>query len=306
MFFKNLLLFLFTESLSPNLADLEERLQQRRFQGCGSLELSHIGWVPPVGKGDSAPLVHATNGFLMVCLRREEKILPASVVNEVLADRVEEIESRRGTPVRRKEKDALRDEVMQDLLPRAFVHSKRAYAYIDPKGGWLVVDSASAKKADELTGLLRQCLGSLPIVPFATMQRPSVLMTSWLGEDGPPTGVTLDTDAELRSPEEDGGTVRCRNHDLGAPEIQNHLEAGKEAVKLALTYQDRLSLVLDESLTIKRLRFLDLVQEKAAEVDTDDPAERFDADFAVMALELAEFLPALAGMFGGANVEGVK
>jgi len=306
MFFKNLLLFLFTEPFPLDATDLDGRIRQRRFQGCGSLEPASLGWVPPTGKSDAASLVHAANGFLMICLRREEKILPAGVVNEVLADRIEEIESRRGTPVRRKEKDALRDEVMQDLLPRAFVHSKRTYAYIDPKGGWLVVDSASAKKADELTSLLRQCLGSLPVVPFATKYMPSTIMTHWLAEDGPPAGVVLDTDAELRSPEEDGGTVRCRKHDLGAPEIQNHLEAGKEVIKLALTYRDRIGFVLDEALTIKRLRFLDLVQEKAAEVDTDDAEERFDADFAVMTLELAEFLPALAGMFGGVNVERRK
>ena len=302
MWFKNLALLRFTEPFALNAAELEERLEQRRFQHCGSLDLASFGWCAPLGR-ETFPLVHATNGFLMICLQKEEKILPSSVVNEVVAERAQEIEDQRGNPVRRKEKDAIRDEVMQDLLPRAFSFSRRLYAYIDPKGGWLVVDSTSAKKTDELTALLRQCLGSLPVAPFATRERPSMAMTQWLGENGPPPGVTLESECELRSPEEDGGIVRCRKHDLGAPEIQNHLEAGKEVIRLAFTWSDRLSLVLDETLAVKRLRFLDMVQEAAAEVDTDDPAERFDADFAVMSLELAAFLPQLAEMFGGENLQ---
>jgi recombination associated protein RdgC len=302
MWFKNLALLRFTEPFALSAVELEERLAQRRFQHCGSLDLASLGWCAPLGR-DSHPLVHAANGFLMICLQKEEKILPASVVNEIVAERVQDIEDQRGQPVRRKERDSIRDEVTQDLLPRAFSFSRRTYAYIDPKGGWLVVDSASAKKTDELAALLRQCLGSLPVAPFATRERPSLAMTQWLGEGGPPPGVTLEDECELRSPEEDGGIVRCRRHDLSAPEIQNHLEAGKEVIKLAFTWSDRLSLVLDEALSVKRLKFLDLVQEAAAEVDTDDPAQRFDADFAIMSLELAAFLPQLAGMFGGDSLQ---
>jgi recombination associated protein RdgC len=60
-----------------------------------------------------------------------------------------------------------------------------------------------------------------------------------------------------------------------------------------------LSLVLDEALSVKRLRFLDLVQEAAADVETDDPAQRFDLDFSIMSLEIAAFVPVLTAMFGG-------
>lgn len=302
MWFKNLAVLRFAEPFTLTPEELEQRLQQRPFRHCGSLEPVSAGWAAPLGK-DSFPLVHDTSGFLMLCLQKEEKILPASVINEVVAGRVEEIEEAQGRPVRRKERDGLRDEVLQDLLPRAFSHSRRTYGYLDPKGGWLIVDSASTKKTDEFVSVLRQVVGSLPVVPWAVKERPGAIMTRWLTEDGPPVGVTLESECELRSPEEDGGIVRCRKHDLGAPEIQNHLEAGKEVIKLAFTWNDRLSLVLDEALSIKRLRFLDVVQEEAADVETDNPAERFDVDFSLMSLELSAFLPALAELFGGENLQ---
>lgn len=299
MWFKNLALLRFTDPFELSPEQLEACLAQRPFRHCGSLEPASLGWCPPLGR-EASSLTHVTGGFVMLCLQKEEKILPAAVIAEVVGQRVAEIEETQGRTVRRKERDAIRDEVLQDLLPRAFSFSRKTYGYIDPRGGWLVVDSPSARKTDEFVSLLRQVVGSLPVIPLATRDRPAAVLTSWLRESGLPPGITLESECELRSPDEDGGVVRCRRHDLGAPEIQNHLAAGKEVVKLALSWNDRLSLILDEELSIKRLRFLDLVQEEAAEVETDDWAARFDADFAVMSLQLAEFLPRLLDLFGGA------
>lgn len=301
MWFKNLALLRFTEAFTLTAEDIAQSLEARRFKPCGSLEPVSVGWTAPLGKDGDLPLVHAAQGYIMVCMMKEEKILPASVINEVLAERIEEIETSQGRQVRRKEKDTLRDEVMQDLLPRAFSHSRKLYAYLDPKGGWLIVDSASSKKTEELASLLRQCLGSLPVVPLTTRERPASILSGWLGENAVPPDITLESDCELRSPEEDGGVVRCRRHDLSAPEIQNHLEAGKEVVKLAVSWNDRLSFVLDDTLAVRSLRFLDVIQEEAADVDTSTYAERFDADFAIMSLELSQFLPRLLEWFGGEN-----
>jgi len=299
MWFKNLALLRFTEPFTLTAEELEQRLQTGRFRPCGSLEPVSYGWCSPVGRADDAPLVHAANGYLMICGLKEEKILPASVINEMLAERVAEQEERKGTPLRKKERDAIRDEVLHDLLPRAFSHTRRTYAYIDPKGGWLVVDSASAKKTEELASWLRRCVETLPVALPASNERPAAVLTRWLADGQAPSDIVVENECELRSTEEDGGIVRCRRHDLSAPEIQNHLEAGKEVSKMALTWNDRLGFVIDDALGIKRLRFLDVIQEQAAEVDTADEVERFDVDFSIMSLELSAFLPRLFELFGG-------
>jgi recombination associated protein RdgC len=298
MLFKNILLFSFTKPFTASASELETALSQRAFAPCGSLDAMSLGWVSPTGV-PGASLVHAANGFLMVCLQRQEKLLPASVVTEIVGERVDEIEAKQDRKVRGKEKTAIRDEVIQDLLPQAFVYSKRAYAYIDPVGGYLVVDAASGKKADELTGLLRQCLGSLAITPVAAKDRPATIMTAWLLDDSAPDGITIESECELKSTEEDGSTIKCKKQDLGTDEVRNHIEAGKEVVKLALTWKDRITFVLDDNLAIKRLRFLDIIQEQIAETETDDPVELFDRDFAIMALELREMVDGVVGLFGG-------
>jgi len=303
MWFKNLALLRFTEAFDLSADAFEQRLEAGRFRPCGSLEPMSYGWVAPAGK-DDAPLVHATNGCYMICAQKEEKILPAQVVNEMLAEKVAELEDRKGTPVRKKDRDAMRDEIIHDLLPRAFSFSRRQYAYIDPKIGWLIVDSASNKKTEELASWLRRCLESLPVTLPAVKERPAAVMTRWLAEEGScPVDLVVESECELRSTEEEGGIVRCKRHDLTAPEIHNHIEAGKEVSKLALSWNERLAFVLDDALGIKRLRFLDLVQEQAAEVDADDDIQRLDTDFAIMSAELAAFLPRLFELFGGEHAQ---
>ena len=299
MWFKNLTLFRFSEAFTINESQLIEQLETHRFRACGSLELSTYGWSAPLGR-QSEQLLHAAGGFWMLCAQKEEKIIPASVINELVADKIEEIESEQVRKVRKKERDSIKEEVIHDCLPKAFSHRRRTFAYIDPKGGWIVVDAATAKKAEEVVSLLRKSLGSLPVELPAVSEAPEVIMTQWLmDESSVPSDVNVEGECELYSPEDDGGIVRCKKHDLYSPEIRSHLDAGKRVRKLAISWNDRLTCVLDDSLNIKSLRFLDLVQEQAAEIEADNAAEQFDADFSIMTLEIAAFLPRLLALFGG-------
>ncbi|MCI0667685.1 MAG: recombination-associated protein RdgC [Methylococcaceae bacterium] len=298
MWFKNLALFRFSEPFGASGDELENLLAALSFRSCGSLELSTIGWVPPMHPGGDQ-LVHAAHGFLMICALKEEKILPPAAVNEIVAERIAEIEERQQRRVRRKERQSLHDEVTFELLPRALSFSRRTYAYIDPKGGWLVVDSGSSGTTDEFTALLRRSLGSLPIKPPKTRENPASVLTRWLSEKTTPLDITLENECDLRAGDQEKNIVRCKGQDLFSREIQAHLDAGKECVKMALTWAERFTFTVDEDLNIKRLRFLDLIQEQAEEIDTRGKADLFDAHFAIMSLELAGFLPRFLELFGG-------
>jgi recombination associated protein RdgC len=297
MWFKNLSIFRLTEAFTLSAEELEEKLEAVAFRPCGSHEDFSLGWVSPVGK--TAPLVHSANGFMMICTKKEERVLPASVLNEMMLEKIAETEEAEGRKLSKKERTAIKDELIFELLPRAFTFSRKLYAYIDVQGGFLVVDSASANKAEDLLSLLRKCLGSLPAVPLNTVEKPIATMTEWLLTQETPKDVTIEDECELRSPEEAGGVIRCKRHDLSLPEIKNHLDIGKQVIKLALNWDDRLSFILDENLSVKRLKFLDLVQDQVTDTNADDEAARFDVDFSIMSLELANFIPRLLEIFGG-------
>jgi recombination associated protein RdgC len=112
-------------------------------------------------------------------------------------------------------------------------------------------------------------------------------------------GLHLLDECELRDAHEDGGTIRCKRQDLGSAEIQNHLEAGMLVTKLSVAWEDKLSLLIDDKLAIKRLRFEDLLQDQAAEDGGDDALGQLDASFTLMMLTFVEFLPQLIEALGG-------
>lgn len=300
MWFKNLSIFRLTEEFTLAPADLELKLEQMAFRPCGSHEESTFGWTSPLGKA-SEQLVHSANGFLMLCGKKEERVLPTSVVNEMMQEKILETEEQQGRKLSKKERTEIKDELIFELLPRAFTFSNKTYAYIDPKGGWLIVDAASAKKAEDLLSSLRKSLGSLPAVPLNTIEKPIKVMTEWLVNNQTPDDILIEDECELRAPEEAGGIIRCKRHDLSLPEIKNHLDTGKEVIKLAVSWADRLSFIIDENLAVKRLKFLDLIQEQVSDVNTDSEAAQFDVDFSIMSLELANFVPRLLEIFGGEN-----
>jgi recombination associated protein RdgC len=301
MWFKNLAVYRFSEPFNLPADQLEQKLQQLPFRPCGGHDEFSFGWTPPLGKS-ADDLLHTVNGFMMVCAKKEEKVIPASVINEMLQERITEIEEQEARKLPQKERTRLKDELIFELLPRAFSFSRKTYAYIDSQGGWLVVDAASPKKAEDLLTMLRKCLGSLPVVPITAEIKPSLVMTQWLLSQTAPKDILIEDECELRSPEEEGGIIRCKRHDLALPEIKNHLDSGKQVIKLAMSWADRLSFVLDENLAVKRLKFLELIQEQSADIEAYDEVEQFDADFSIMSAELAQFLPRLLELFTNAEV----
>lgn len=298
MWFKNLTLFRLAEPFPLNAEMLARRLDQRAFQPCPSFQPSAAGWTPPLGR-KARDRVHAVAGRWLICLHTEEKLLPPIVVNQALAERIALIEDEQRRPVRRGEKLELRDQLVQELLPRAFTRGRFGYAYLDVVGGWLVVDSASSHGVEEFTGALRETIDSLPIAPPRVQQSVSATMTAWLTEGQAPGEFMLGDSCELREGGDEGGVVRCRGQDLTGNEIHAHLSAGKQVTQLGLIWNDRLAFVLDESLVVRRLQFLDVVRELLQDDAIDSPEAVFDAEFALMTGELALLLPRLLELFGG-------
>ena len=299
MWFRNARVFRFTKPFEITAEALEEKLQEDAFKPCGPQETSRQGWVSPMGK-HSDLLVHSAGGYHLIALRKEEKLLPASVIKELVDEKAEMIEAEQHRKVRRKEKDELKEEVTLEMLPRAFSKNRRCYAYLAPADGVLVVDAGSSKQAEDLASTLRKSLGSLPVRPPAVEQAPAFTFTSWLNESiDLPVSIELGTECELKDTSEDGGVVRCKGLDLQGDEIRSHLDAGMQVTKLSVTWDDNLSFVLDEELGIRRLKFGDTLQEKLDDVDADDAAARFDAAFSLMTLELARLIPGLLEALGG-------
>ena len=306
MWFKNLVFYRFTRPFELSAEALTEQLEQHRFGPCSSQEISRYGWTTPMAKL-SEQLVHSGNSALLICAQKEEKILPASVIRDFLNDKIEQIETEQDRKVRKKERDDLKDEIIIDLLPKAFSRYQRTQAYIDPAQGLLVVDASSAKRAEELCSHLRQTLGSLPVSIPALKQAPASVMTQWLLEEQTiPAGFELGDEAELKDPSENGATLRCKQEDLLGDEIRPHLNAGKQAIKLAVSWRDSCSMILCDDLILRRLKFSDTLLDQAADMGAADAAAAFDADFFLLTETFAKLVPELFEALGGENTDAYQ
>lgn len=293
--FKNARLFRLETPVALDGAGLEAQLASRPFRPCGPVETATLGWSAPLGE-DTSALVHEVAGCLLLCSRRQERLLPSSAVSEALDERVNEIEAGEGRDIGRSERRRIKEQVVNEMLPRAFTRSRRTLLYVDTQSGWLVVDSASERQAEDVVSLLRETLGSLPAKPASAARPVGDILTGWLLTGQSPSDFAPEDACELRDPQDGTGVIRCSGQDLGSEEILNHLRAGKRVVKLALEWDQRLRFVLAEDLSIKRLRLDTALLDEID--DGEDAAHRLDAEFAIMALQLRELIARLDGLFG--------
>ncbi len=307
MWFKNLLIYRLTQDLPFDAQVLETALATKLARACSSQELATYGFVAPFGKGEDAPLVHVSQDFLLIAARKEERILPGSVVRDALKEKVEEIEAEQMRKVYKKERDQLKDEIIQAFLPRAFIRRSATFAAIAPKQGLILVNASSPKRAEDLLSTLREVVGSLPVRPLAVKVAPSATMTEWVKTQKAAENFFVLDECELRDTHEDGGIIRCKRQDLTSDEIQLHLSTGKVVTQLSLAWQDKLSFVLDDKLVVKRLKFEDLLQDEAEQNGGDDDLGQQDASFTLMMLTFGEFLPQLFEALGGEEIpQGIE
>jgi len=296
MWFKKLSFFRLDEHFAIEADKLADALAARPFTGCGGLDWFSEGWTPPAEHLDG-PLFNQ-RGYTLVSLRREDKVLPAGVIRDALAKKISQIENQELRKVGRKEKLALKEQITDDLLPRAFTRSSRTTAYIDSSRGWLMVDSGTASKAENLVSTLREALPPFPAALPRTALSPHAVMTDWLAAGEASHGFELDAECELKDSSENGAVVRCTRIDLTAEEIRQHIATGKQVTRLGLIWRERIRFVLTGQLQLKRLQFLDVLQEEASQAG-DDLASLFDATFLLMAEELGDLVNDLVAALGG-------
>ncbi len=297
MWFKSIQIFRLTQPWAITADELHGQLAKVQFSAVASNEMQSQGWDSPRGNDQ---LVHAVNKQFLLCLATEKKLLPSSVINQVTKARALELEEEQGFAPGRKAMKDLKERVTEELLPRAFGVKRNTNVWIDPVNRWLVIDASSPSKADEVIKLLLKCCDKLPLEGLRTQVSPQSAMTGWLAANEAPKGFTIDQDTELKSSAEDKATVRYVRYTLEAEDTQKHISAGKQCTKLALTWADKVSFVLTDTLQIKRIKPLDILNEGKETASNQD--ERFDGDFTLMTAELAQMLDDIVFALGGEGV----
>ena len=267
MWFRQLSFYPIAKGKTPSHETLQDNLADAGFVPCEGLAWFSEGFVAPV---DTQPdnLVFTIQNSMKVALKKEDKVLPAGVINDVVSEKIQRIEDEESRSVGRKEKQSIKEQVTDDLLPRAFTRSGHMQAIFDSKRDFLLINQGSATRAESMLTKLRQCLGGLEASLPRTELSPSSLMTNWLTQKQAEGNFVLDSDCELKGMGETAAVVRMSKQDLTADEIAAHLE-NKVVTRLGLIWDDKIRFILNEDFSFRRIQFLDVLQEEASNEGED-------------------------------------
>jgi recombination associated protein RdgC len=292
--FSNATIYRITVDRALHTVDmLNESLQKLAFLPCGPTQESSSGWVPPRGE-EHGPMLESVGGQWIARFMVETRSVPASAVKRKVDERCKQIEETTGRKPGKKEKKELKEDVLHEMMPFAFTKIGAIAVWIDPAEGLMVLDTASVSRGDDVVTALVKAVEGFAFSLLNTQTEPSAAMAMWLSEQEPPQGFTVDREVELRATDESKAVVRYAKHALDIEEVRGHIAAGKRPTRLALTWNDRVSLELTEGFALRKIKFLDGVDEK-----TGPKADDFDADIAIATGELSGLIADLVDALGG-------
>lgn len=291
MWFRNLQAYRITSG-NITLNSLEEALSQHTLQQCMQMEMQSRGWVVP--REEQQNFVHAYGQQWLIALGVEKKLLPAGVINQHAKNRITQIEQVQGYKPGKKQIRDIKEATIIELLPRAFTQCHKTYAWIDAVKNRLVIDTTSANKAEEFVEALIKSMHGFTLAPLETKISPSSAMTRWLSGDDLPSIFTIDRDCELQGMNDEKATVKYTHHVLDADETTRHIRAGKKVIKLAMTWNSKISFVLHDNLQLRRIAPQDILKEP-----TESTEELFASDFAIMTGELSQLITDMIDALGG-------
>ena len=301
--FKNALVYRIEHWAQPPLPEIDTRLATAPFVECGATQPESSGFVPPRGDKHAA-LAESVGGQIVLRICTETKAVPGGVVKTQLQAELDKIEAETGRRPKGKRVKEVKEAVVHALLPRAFPKRSETLVWIDPEARLVWVGAGSTKKADTVvTRLIELIGGGLKLALLQTELSPATAMAQWLQAKEAPPGFTIDRECELKQPDSEKASVRYARHTLDIDEVGEHIAQGKLPTQLAMTWAGRVSFVLTEALTLKKIDLLDVVMEGAG-VDAANQGKDeggFDADVAIATGELRQLLPALVKALGGVH-----
>ncbi len=300
MFPKNLLIYRVNRDIQFDPEKMETLLGEFKLTQLGSQDKQKFGWVPALYDKSSA-LAHCSGGNILIRAQKSEKLIPASIISKMVKEKVEQLEREEGRPLKKKEREQVREDIVIDILPTALIKESFTRLFILPSQSLIIVDASSYKKAEDALALLRKTLGSLPVVPLIPAVAVETTLTEWVKTAQVPAGFSIGNSAVMQSIIEKGAQVTLKNEELSAESIQKHIEENKVVTALSIDWQDRIKFTLKDTMAITRVKFADELKEQNDDIPREDLAARLDADFTLIAGELTAFCRHLIDALGGVS-----
>lgn len=285
MWFNNALVFQYE---LDNLSELSAFLANDLLKPCPPHARFIYGWVPAMAD----ELVQEVAGCALICMGKEERILPKSVIHRILNERVEAWETQQGRNMKRAEKAQLAEELEFELLPKSFCVQKKLYALFDSLTNRLIINSASPNQASQIISLLRKSVPNLQIAPLYHEENLSDRFAEWINVPASlPNGFQLASNCVLISPDDEKKQFNCKGYELPADEILSLLAQGLTVSEVSIIWNERIQFTLSQDFVIKRAKCLDYLLDEISEASKhEEEYQRHDAALTLLSGEFRELV----------------
>ncbi len=287
LWFKNAIIYQLNNDNLLNKQTIENALKSTSFSPCGNLDTSKMGWVSPYNDNNLDDFIIDMQGHLLLRIKKETKILPAPVIKQALNEKIDKQEKALSRKLSKNEKATLKDEVMIDLMPRAFSKYNYYWLWIDTQNKRIIIDCSSFKLAEDILAILRKELGALALTPLSIEKPLEKIMTTWVKEKLSFPPFILGDEAELKDPLEGNGIISCKNQDITSDEMLVHLDSGKWISKLKIVDERGINFIINPDLTLKKIKFDSVILDENEDIGSDEFDKRLEADFYIMANTLS-------------------
>ncbi len=298
--FKNAIFYRIQTPLNLDPKILQAKLDKYRVKPIGKTTPKNFGWCEP-NPYVQDDLALACGDSIFIRLKINTRLLPQSVINDELRERVAELENKIQKKVAKKNRAELKDEIINELMPRAFVQYSFVDAFINQDSGLICVDAASPSKAELLLSHLRVTLGSLPVVPLAAKVPVWQTLNYWIGIDKEmSSGLSMSGKYEVKTIQGETEKVAKLSGFDSNGEVRDMVNAGGMAISAGLEWRKNLSFTITDDFFIKSISDISEDDDGVIEKD-EDPAHGYEANRFIVAAELTNMIVDLIMFFGEAT-----
>lgn len=281
MWFNNALVFQYTFN---NPSDLNKQLMDKALKPCPPHARFVYGWLP----AHTDEFVHTVAGAMLICMGKEERLLPKSVVQKALAERVQAWEAEHGKAMKRADKAQLTETLEFELLPKSFCLQKRLFGLFDTVSQRFIINTTIPNQAEQFISLLRKSVPGIHIEPLKPHEDLAACFSKWITSPASlPPMFQLASDCLLFSLEDEKKRLNCKGYELPADEILTLLAQGLAPAEIALTWNERIQFTITQSWTLKRIKCLDYLLDEFHEASKLE--EAYQQEDATLTLLAGEF-----------------
>lgn len=275
---------------------MRQQVEEHLFQDPASSQAASMGFALNLSTKE---FITDFDGGWSLTVRIDEKVLPPAAVTKAVNEKIAEIEEREERRIYRKEKLAIKDDVVASMLSRAFIKTKIVPVFYYAKTQLLVIACGTASDAESIVSLMREAFGSLKAVPFQIDNLCAVLTSGLCKyiEDG-------DTDLgpfalgdylQLQNDmSEDRLAFKSGNDDISLDAVVDALQSGYRVTSLSL-HGPSVSFKLSPQFAFKQVVFDDAV---ADDQETEDPAQLWIHEATVQVMLLCHQVELLLELSG--------